>query len=165
MKITLQQSLPCQIQIWYTKRQTLHWNWPLGFVEDQAVPLSSSFMTFSHAEAVSHLHDGGRYIAIKPYSSVYLLQTTRYIMQNILYPQQFSATIFQGPWIIPPWLKIIQMYYTLNSRAFSSENLIFCPHSHAAAVSKIRKNFYRSHVQVTFEIYSHFRWLQVLCSH
>ena len=29
------------------------------------------------------------------------------------------------------------------------------------SVSKIRKNIYRSDVQVTFELYGHFRWLQV----
>ena len=32
------------------------------------------------------------------------------------------------------------------------------------AVSKIRKNIYRSNVQVTFELYGHFRWLQILYS-
>ena len=52
------------------------------------------------------------------------------------------------------------MFEDLTQYAFISITIIH----KSLAVSKIRKNIYRSDVQVAFELYGHFRWLQVLYS-
>ena len=67
---------------------------------------------------------------------------------------------------ISRWIHVaVHRHYCVGVKnVFQRVLIVHAVKAFVVAVSKIRKNIYRSDVQVTFELYGHFRCLQFLYS-